>query len=126
MVELVSAVVVGGGVTSQVGRTKVSLMSVTAPVRVSARPWMVTASSTLIEARARMLPRKTELEPRMAELPTCQNTLHSWAPLMSEMELALAVVSVESVWKTKTVVGSPAPSRTSGAVSCNAPLLGPE
>ena len=61
-----------------------------------------------------MLPAKTEPVPSVAELPTCQKTLHSWAPLISVTVLLEPVISVESVWKMKTEVGSPAPSSTSG------------
>ena len=49
-----------------------------------------------------MLPRKTEPLPSVAELPTCQNTLHSCAPLISVTVLAESVMSVELVWKMKT------------------------
>jgi len=31
---------------------------------------------------ARIVPTNNELVPSVAELPTCQNTLHGWAPLM--------------------------------------------
>ncbi len=120
-----SVVVVVGGATSQVGDTNVSSMSVTAPSRASARPWTVTALPMVMEVSAKMLPRKTEPPPSVAELPTCQNTLHSWAPLISDTVLPVAVVSDESVWKMNTVVGSPAPSSTSGPVRPSAPWLGP-
>ena len=42
-----------------------------------------------------MLPLKFELVPRVAELPTCQNTLHSWAPLTSRTELAERILKLE-------------------------------
>ena len=38
-----------------------------------------------------MLPRNTEPVPSVAELPTCQKTLHSWAPLISVTVLPDAV-----------------------------------
>ena len=114
-----------GGPVSQVGATKVSVSKVTASVRASARPWTVTPVVTVTAAKARMLPANTESVPRVAELPTCQKTLHSWAPLMSETVLLDAVVSDESVWKMNTVVGSPAPSSTSGPLRPSAPLSGP-
>ncbi len=44
-----------------------------------------------IDVRARMLPTKVELVPSVAELPTCQYTLHGWAPLISTTRLAEAV-----------------------------------
>jgi hypothetical protein len=113
------------GATAQVGLVKVSSSNVTAPVRARARPWTVTLVVTVIEVRARMFPTKTELVPSVAELPTCQKTLHSWAPLISVTVLPDPVVSVELVWKMKTELGSPAPSRTSGPVRLSGDLLGP-
>jgi hypothetical protein len=109
----------------QVGLVKVSLSNVTAALRASARPWTVTLLVTVIEVSARMFPRKTELVPSVAELPTCQKTLHSWAPLISVTVLPDPVISVELVWKMKTDLGSPAPSRTSGPVKLSGDLLGP-
>jgi hypothetical protein len=43
-----------------------------------------------------MDPLKLEAVPSVAELPTCQNTLHAWAPLVNTMLLAEAVMSVEA------------------------------
>ena len=72
-----------------------------------------------------MLPANTEPVPSVAELPTCQNTLHSWAPLISDTVLAEPVISVESVWKMNTELGSPSPSSTSVPVKLSGDLLGP-
>ena len=102
-------------VPAHVGLTKVSWSSVTAALRARARPCTVTLVFTVIELSARMLPRKTESVPSVAELPTCQNTLHSWAPLISVTVLADAVIRVEPAWKMKTELGSPAPSSVSVA-----------
>ena len=114
------------GGCAQVIELKRSLIRVTAPVRARARPWIVTPLFTVIDASAMMFPRKTEPEPSVAELPTCQNTLHSCAPLMSVTVLADAVMSVESVWKMNTESRLPAPSRTSGPVRLKGEWLGPE
>jgi hypothetical protein len=38
--------------------------------------------------------------PRVAELPTCQYTLHGEAPLISSTELAEAAVSADPISKT--------------------------
>ena len=117
--ELVGGVVGGlvesdvGGVRSHVGALKVSVSRVTAPVRARARPCTVTPVVTVIEVSARMLPTNTEPVPSVAELPTCQNTLHSWALLISDTVLLDPVISIESVWKMNTVLGSPPPSSTS-------------
>jgi hypothetical protein len=78
----VGVVEVGVGVgvgdeVAQAGAVIVSSSRVTAPLRASARPAMVSPVSTEIEVRARMLPLKAEFVPRVAELPTCQNTLQA-------------------------------------------------
>src|SRR4051812_28970485 len=113
---VVAGVVVGGTVAVtgvQLGAVKVSLSRVTAPLRARARPWTTTALWTVIDVRAKMLPTNTEPVPSVAELPTCQNTLHSVAPLISSIELPELVINVESVWKMKTALGLFWPSRTS-------------
>ena len=125
VVEPGNEVVVEGGVRSQVGWRKVSVSRVTAALRARARPWTVTPAETVMELRARMLPVKSEFVPSVAELPTCQKTLQACAPLMRVMVLLEAVMSVESVWKMKTEVGSPAPSRVRGPERLRGDLLGP-
>jgi hypothetical protein len=103
----------GGGMVAQVGAVIVSVSRVTAPLRASARPSMVSLVSTEIDVRARMVPVKAEFVPRVAELPTCQNTLQAWAPLVRMTLLAESVMSVEGDWKMKTAFGSPPASRVS-------------
>ena len=66
-----------GTLKSQVGVVKVLLSSVTDPLIARARPWTVTPLVTVIEVKAMRFPAKTELVPSVAELPICQNTLHS-------------------------------------------------
>ena len=68
------------------------------------RAVVVVLACMVIAVRARMLPTNVEPLPRFAELSTCQYTLHSWAPLMRLTWLFENVVSVESVWKTNTVL----------------------
>jgi hypothetical protein len=120
-----AVVVVVGGVVAHVGVTKASVSRVTAPVAASTRPCTVTAVATVTDVFARMEPTNTDDVPSVAELPTCQNTLHSCAPLMRLTVLLDAVMSAESVWKMKTDVGSFAPSSTSGPERASAPLFGP-
>ena len=57
------------------------------------------------------VPTNRVVVPMVAELPTCQKTLHGSAPLMSTTELAEPVISVEPAWKTHTESGSFWPSR---------------
>ena len=108
--------VVGVGVGVGVGQFDAVIVSssrVTAPLRASTRPAMVSPVSTEIDVRARTVPVKSEFVPRVAELPTCQNTLQAWAPLVRMTLLAESVTSVEGTWKMKTAFGSPPASRVS-------------
>jgi hypothetical protein len=66
---------------------------------------------------ANTFPTKSVPVPKVAELPTCQNTLQAWAPLIRSTEEAEAVVMVEPNWKTKTAFESPPPSRVRIPVS---------
>lgn len=85
---------VGGGVT-QLGRVMVLVSRVTAPLRAKTRPFTVVPVCTEIEVNAMMVPTKVVLVPRVAELPTCQNTLHGEAPLMRATVLPDAVINVD-------------------------------
>jgi hypothetical protein len=103
-------VLVGVGVgvgVAHAGTVMVSSSRVTAPLRASARPWMVSPVVTVIDSRARMLPSKMEPVPSVAELPTCQNTLQACAPFVSRMWLDVSVMSVEPTWKMKTAPAFP-------------------
>lgn len=87
-----------------------------------ARPWTTVLLSTVIEVSAKIVPTKNEPLPRVAELPICQNTLHSEAPLVREIVLPVLVISVESVWKMNTASELPCPSRTSWPDSASGAL----
>jgi hypothetical protein len=77
-VAVIVGVAVGVGVeVTQVGLVMVLSSRVTAPFLASARPSMVAPVVTEIDVRARMLPTKVEFVPSVAELPTCQKTLHA-------------------------------------------------
>ena len=94
-----------------------SLIRVTAPLRARSLPSTTTPLFTEIEVSARMLPLKAVRVPSVAELPTCQKTLHAWAPLMRLTLLSVAVVSVDAIWKMKTARGSPWASSVRAPVS---------
>jgi len=64
---------------------------------------------SVIDVVARIDPAKSLVVPKVAELPTCQNTLHACAPFSSTTELADAVVNVDPASKMNTESGSPAP-----------------
>ena len=87
------------------------MSSVTAPFSARARPSTVTPWVTVMLVRARIVPANVEPVPSVAELPTCQKTLHDWAPLIRLTTLDEAVMRVDPAWKTKTELGSPPPSR---------------
>ncbi len=103
-------VVLSGGIR-QSDRVMLSEFRVTAPLRASSRPFTVTPLFTVIDVSARIVPTKLELVPRVAELPTCQKTLHAWAPPTRVTVLADAVMRVEAALKMKTAFGSPWASR---------------
>jgi hypothetical protein len=82
-------------VAEQLGVEMVSVSSVTAPFSARTRPSIVTPVVTVMLWAAKMVPTKLEAVPSVAELPTCQKTLHACAPFVSTTRLADAVVSVE-------------------------------
>jgi hypothetical protein len=98
---------------------------VTSAFRASARPFSVTPLPIVMADRARMVPMKVEPELRVAELVTCQKTLHSLAPLMSFTELPDAVMRSDVAWKTQTAFGLPWASSVSvpGIRSVTPPAL---
>jgi hypothetical protein len=67
----------GDGPVAQLGTVMVSSSRVTAPLRASTRPVMVSPVCTAMEVRAKMVPTNVELVLRVAELPTCQKMLHA-------------------------------------------------
>lgn len=109
VVVVVGVVVVTGGV--QVGIVTVFVSRVTAPLIANSRPSTVASVVAVMSVSAKRFPRKTELVPRVAELPTCQKTLHACVPLISATVLDDDVISVDPAWKTKTASGSPCASR---------------
>ncbi|GAA3210981.1 hypothetical protein GCM10017690_21910 [Microbacterium terregens] len=68
---------------------------------------------TVTEVSAMMVPTKSESVPSVAELPTCQKTLHACASLINATTLLEAVVSSEPIWNTQTASGSPSASSVS-------------
>jgi len=80
---------------------------VTAPFRASARPDTLAPVVKLMLVSARMFPTKVVVVPTVAELPTCQKTLHGEPPLISRTDELLAVVSVLPILNTKTALALP-------------------
>jgi len=87
-----------------------SLLSVTAVV-ANNLPHIVTPVGLVrkIDVVARMFPAKSG-SPRVAELPTCQKTLHG-LPLLAITTLPPVVVSVDAIWKIQTAAELPWASR---------------
>ena len=93
------------------GAVIASSIIVTAAVRAKRPPWQETPEFAVMDASAITVPTNLVLVPRVAELPTCQNTLQAWAPLIKTTEAAVAVVIVDPNWKTKKLPELPLPSR---------------
>src|ERR1019366_3055022 len=123
VVVVVMAVVVEVGVgeeAKQVGTVMVLESSVTAPLRANTLPRSVAPVSSVAEASAMIVPTKLLVVPRVAELPTCQKTLHACAPFSSTTLLPEAEIKVEPAWKIKTASSSPPPFRVTDPVSAMA------
>jgi hypothetical protein len=93
VVGTVLVVVVVGGDTEHVGTVMTLVSRVTAPLIASARPVSDAPETSVIDCDARIVPAKAVPEPMVANDPTCQNTLHAWAPFSNTTELAVPVVS---------------------------------
>jgi hypothetical protein len=113
---VVGTVVVGGVVVvvttaaaAHVGTVMVLSLSVTAPVWARRRPSTLAPVFSVTDVSARMVPTNDVVVPRVAELPTCQKTLHACAPPSRTTELLEAVMRVDPAWKMKTEFGSPPP-----------------
>lgn len=81
------------------------LSNVTAPDRANNLPLSVAPVPSEMDDCAKIFPLKTEPVLRVAALPTCQKTLQALALLMRLTELLDAVVSVDAIWKIKTLLG---------------------
>jgi len=80
--------------TEQTDDVMTFVSSVTAPLRANSRPWTVVPVRAEIDSRASTVPTNVVFVPRVAELPTCQKTLHAWAPLINATVLFDAVIRV--------------------------------
>lgn len=77
-----------------------AVSNVTAALSANNPPLLEDPVVTVIEVNARMFPAKRVPVPIVAELPTCQKTLHGSPPLMSTTEERDAVVRVLPIWNT--------------------------
>ena len=78
--------------------TRIELESrVTAPFSASRRPFTFAPVSAEMDVRAMTVPTSVEFVPSVAELPTCQKTMHACAPLIRITRLFDAVMSVDPV-----------------------------
>jgi len=90
---------------------------VTAPVEANALPEIVAPVVRVMLALAKIFPTNVVPTPSVAELPTCQNTLQFWAPLISSTVELLAVVKVLAILKTQTAPRLPPASRVTVPVN---------
>lgn len=105
-------------VAAQAPRDTTFVSRVTAPFSARSRPSMAAPVFIVTDAEARIVPAKSESVPMVAEDPTCQNTLHGLAPLVSTTLASLAVVRVLGIWKMNTASGLFWASRVTEPVSC--------
>jgi hypothetical protein len=92
VVAVVVVVVVG-----QFGAMMLLSSRLTWPLRASTRPATVDCVCTVASVSARMLPTNVVSVPSVAELPTCQKTLHGSTPLMIATLLFDAVIRVDGI-----------------------------
>ena len=90
---------------------------VTAPFRARALPDTLAPVVRAMLVRARILPTNTVPVPMVAELPTCQNTLQPVLPLVTRTDELLAVMSVLTIWNTKTALPLPWPFNVNSPVN---------
>jgi hypothetical protein len=91
--------------------------SVTAPFRARTLPETLAPLFRVMLVSAMIFPMNDVDVPRVAELPTCQKTLHGWPPLVSSTDEPAAVVRVLPVRNTQTALGSPPASSVSVPVN---------
>jgi hypothetical protein len=95
---------VGYTMTIELGDLMVLPLAQVTAVIDSARPSNDAPLSRLIAVPARMVPAKVAPAPIVAAVPTSQNTLLAWAPLIRISDVDVAVVSVVAVWNIHTDV----------------------
>ena len=118
VVVVAGTVVVVVVVLAQEGTLIVLSSKVTSPLRARTRPVTDAPVSSVAEVRAMMVPTKSVVSvPRVAELPTCQNTLHACTPPVNRTDAGPVdpVVRVLPAWNTNTELAFPV--RVSGPLS---------
>ena len=74
--------------------------------------------TAVMDCSATIVPWNCAAEPMVAELPTCQNTLHELAPPVMTMRVPEPIVRLDAARKTHT--DSALPARVSCPVSARA------
>src|SRR5450759_48915 len=98
---------VGTGPPAQLLTETLLLSSVTAPFRAKVRAVTFAPVFSVMLDSARIFPANDVVVPRVAELPTCQKTLHTDPLLITTTDEPLAVVSVLPILKMKTAPALP-------------------
>src|SRR5665648_112511 len=109
------------------GRVMVFVSIVTVPVWASTRPWTVAPVSRVMDVRAMIVPMKSAPVPSDAELPTCQNTSQTVAPLIRLTTAPDSMMRSDPAWKIQTASASFWASSVSAPSSetCEAELYTP-
>jgi len=108
---------------SAYGSVIVLVSMVTAAFRASALPCRLAPVFNVIESRAIIVPAKVEFVPKVAEVPTCQNTLLATTLPERTTWVPDPVVSVESIWKTKTSLALPVRVRVPAVIPVELEVL---
>jgi hypothetical protein len=112
---IVGGIGVTGGATHEAKDTLL-LSIVTAPFRARTLPETVVLVKRLMLVSARIFPTKVVPVPSVAELPTCQKSLHCCPPLMRSTDELLPVISVLPTLNIQTASVFPPPSSVSTPV----------
>jgi hypothetical protein len=112
------AVVVGlppggelGGATGHVSTLTMLLSRVTVAPNAKTPPLDTAWVLSVTEVAARIFPWNTLPVPKVAELPTCQNTLHANPPPVSTTLDPDAVIREDPIWKYHASLAEPVPAR---------------
>jgi len=87
-------------------------------LRASARPVTRAPVVSVMLVNTRIFPANEVVVPTVAELPTCQNTLHGEPPLITATDEPLAVVSVLPILRMNTAPALPPALSVGIPVSC--------
>jgi hypothetical protein len=100
-----------GGATGHVSTLTMLLSRVTVAPNAKTPPLDTASVLSVTEVAARIFPWNTLPVPKVAELPTCQNTLHANPPPVSTTLDPDAVIREDPIWKYHASLAEPVPAR---------------